>query len=62
VDHNLVMFKTLHHDGTIDAAPPSATSHYAILNDMPEAKCLFEYDAWSHRQGAWIHSRFVYVL
>jgi hypothetical protein len=44
VDHNLVMFKTLHHDGTIDAAPPAATSHYAILKDMPEAKCLFEYD------------------
>jgi hypothetical protein len=61
VDHNLVMFKTLHHDGTIDAAPPSATSHYAILNDMPEAACL------STTHGAidrvlWIHSRFVYVL
>jgi hypothetical protein len=36
----MVLFKTIHHDGTINTAPPSATSHHAILKDA-RAECLF---------------------
>jgi hypothetical protein len=57
----MVLFKTIHHDGTINTAPPSATSHHAILKTCGPNACLVR-RAWRHRQVARIHTRVSRVL
>jgi hypothetical protein len=44
VDHSLVHFQTFGQDGSVDVMTPSATSHCATLNGIPEANGLFQYD------------------